>query len=134
MIDCNNEVFSTVAADVRSNHPGTTMLAENTRRPSQFPCVALDETQNVEVDYLNDSGRTEDFAGVSYKLQVFSNKRSGRKAEARAIFATADAAIRRLGFHRVTYITIPEIYDSTIYSINATYEAIVSRAGYVYKR
>lgn len=134
MIDCNNEVFSTVAFDVRLYHPDATMTGEYIRRPSAFPCVALDETQNVEVENLNDSGRDEVFAGVSYKLQVFSNKQGEKKAEARAIFATADAALRKMGFHRVTYTTTPEIYDSTIYNITATYEAIVSRAGYVYKR
>jgi hypothetical protein len=96
--------------------------------------VTLDETQNVMVDRLEDSTNEEKFAGVTYRLQVFSNKQSGKKAEARAIFATADAEMRRMGFRRVTYTTTPEIYDSTIYSISATYEAVVSTAGYVYKR
>lgn len=134
MIDYSNEVFSTVAMDVRVQHPGTVVSGENVRRPSQFPCVTLDETQNVEVDALIDSGRAEDFAGVSYRLQTFSNKQGSKKSEARAIFATADAAMRKMGFRRVAYTTTPEIYDSTIYSITATYEAIVNKAGYVYKR
>lgn len=134
MIDYSNEVFSTVAKDVRDHFPNAALSGEYTRRPSLFPAVTLDETQNVEVDELIDSGRAEDFAGVSYRLQVFSNKQGAKKSEARAIFAIADMAMRRMGFRRVTYTTTPEIYDSTIYNINATYEAIVSAAGYVYKR
>jgi len=39
-----------------------------------------------------------------------------------------------MGFRRVTYTTTPEIYDSTVYNITATYEAVISSAGYVYKR
>jgi hypothetical protein len=134
MIDVNNEVFTNVATRVRDQHAGTTVTGEYTRFPSKFPTVTLDEIQNVVVDRLEDSSNIENFAGVTYRLQVFSNKRTGKKAEARAIFATADAEMRRMGFRRVTYTTTPEIYDSTIYNISATYEAVVSAAGYVYKR
>lgn len=134
MIDFNNEIFTTVAKAVRDNHIGTTVTGEYTRKPSKFPAVTLDEIANVMVDKLEDSSNEEKFAGVTYRLQVFSNKESGKKAEARAIFATADAEMRRMGFRRVTYATTPEIYDSTIYEITATYEGVVSATGCVYKR
>jgi hypothetical protein len=134
MIDKLNEIFTSVATSVRNKHTGITVTGEYTRKPSKFPAVTLDEIQNVVVDRLEDSSNAENFAGVTYRLQVFSNKRTGKKAEARAIFATADAEMRRMGFRRVTYTTTPEIYDSTIYSISATYEAVISAAGYVYKR
>ena len=134
MIDVNNEVFTSVATSVRDKHTGTTVTGEYTRKPSKFPAVTLDEIQNVVVDRLEDSSNIENFAGVTYRLQVFSNKRDGKKAEAREIFDTADAEMRRMGFRRVTYTTTPEIYDSTIYNITATYEAVVSSAGYVYTR
>lgn len=134
MIDYSNEIFTNVARVTRESHPAVTIMGEYTRKPSKFPAVTLDETQNVMVDRLEDSSNEEKFAGVTYRLQVFSNKQSGKKAEARAIFATADAEMRRMGFRRVTYTTTPEIYDSTIYNIIATYEATLSAAGYVYKR
>lgn len=134
MLDFNNEIFTTVAKAVRDNHVGTTVVGENTRKPSKFPTVTIDESENVMVDRLEDSSKEEKFAGVAYRLQVFSNKQSGKKAEARAIFATADAEMRRLGFRRVTFTTTPEIYESTIYQINATYEAVMSAVGYVYQR
>lgn len=134
MLDFNNEIFTNVAKAVRENHVGTTVIGEYTRKPSKFPAVTLDETSNVTVDRLEDSSNEERFAGVTYRLQVFSNKQNGKKAEAREIFATADAEMRRMGFRRVTYTTIPEIYKSTVYEITATYEAIVSWEGHVYAR
>lgn len=134
MIDFNNEVFTNVANATRTKHPTATVTGEYTRKPSKFPAVTLDEAQNVMIDRLEDSSGEEKFAGVMYRLQVFSNKRSGKRAEAREIFATADAEMRRMGFRRVTYTTTPEIYESTIYQITATYEAVVSAVGYVYKR
>lgn len=134
MLDFNNEIFTNVATAVRNNHTGATVTGEYTRRPSKFPAVTLDETQNIMVAQLEDSSNEEKFAGVTYRLRVSSNKQNGKKAEARAIFATADAEMRRMGFRRVTYTTTPEIYDSTVYEISATYEAVLSAAGYVYKR
>lgn len=85
------------------------------------------------VDRLEDSSNEERYAGVTYRLQVFSNKQSGKKAEARAIFATADAEMRRMGFRRVSYATTPEIYDSTIYEIRVTYEGVIDTFGNVSK-
>ena len=134
MIDMLNEVFTAVAVPVREAHPGVMVTGEYTRQPSQFPTLTLDETQNVVMSQLEDSSMEEKFSGLTYRLQVFSNKSSGKKAEARAIFATADKEMRGMGFRRIAYTTTPEIYDSTIYSITATYEAVLDKDGTTYKR
>lgn len=134
MIDYQNEIFTNVATNVRSNHQGTTVIGEYVRKPSKFPTVALDEIENVTVAELVDSSNEEKYSGLSYRLQVFSNKVGGKKAEARAIFATADSVMRGMGFRRITYSVTPEIYDSTIYSVTATYEAIVDTNGVIYSR
>lgn len=134
MIDYLNEIFSSVAVPVRETHPGVVVTGEYMRHPSQFPALTLDETQNVTVEQLEDSSKEEKFSELTYRLQVFSNKVSGKKAEARAIFTTADRVMRGLGFRRITYTTTPEIYESTIYSITATYDAIAGVDGVIYKR
>ena len=134
MIDILNQIFTTVADTVRTNYPTAIVTGEYTRQPSKFPCVTLDEIQNVMVPSLIDSSDEEKYSGLTYRLQVFSNKQNGKKAEARAIFALADKVMLSLGFRRITYTTTPEIYESTIYSITATYEAIISIEGYLYAR
>ena len=134
MNDFLNEIFSLVAKQLRNVHNGIFVTGEYTRQPSKFPAVTLDEIENVAALETLDSSRQENYSALSYRLQVFSNKESGKKAEARRIFATADQEMRQLGFRRVSYTTTPEIYESTIYSITATYEAIVDNNGVVYKR
>lgn len=134
MIDYLNEIFTAVAVPLRQAHEGITVTGEYTRMPSKFPAATLDEVANVTVDELEDSSVAEKYSSLTYRLQVFSNKQSGKKAEARAIFATADNTMRGLGFRRITYTTTPEIYESTIYSITATYEAIAGADGVIYKR
>jgi len=104
------------------------------RSPAEFPMAAVSEYENVGVDNLIDSSKEEKYAGLGYRLQVFSNRASGKKAEAKAIFKTADEQLRGMGFRRRTYSTTPEIYDSTIFSIVATYEAIMDANGVVYRR
>lgn len=134
MIEYVNEIFTGLANEVRTKHEGTKVVGENTNSPSTFPCLTLDETRNVAVDKLEDSSLEEKFAGVTYKMQVFSNKTVGKKAECRAIFATADAYMRGLGLRRVTFTTTPDIYNSTIYQITATYEGVISSDGIVYRK
>ena len=134
MIDFQNEIFTTVANSVRSAHEGVTVTGEYTRSPSKFPTVTIEETENVTAGDLVDSSDEEKYSELTYRLQVFSNKVGGKKAEARAIFTTADKQICGLGFRRITYSTTPEIYDSTIYSITATYEATIDVNGIIYKR
>ena len=134
MIDFENEIFTAVATAVRSAHSGTTIKSEYLRAPATFPTVTLSEIDNVNVDTLMDSSGTEKYAGLGYRLQVFSNAENGRKTEAKTIFKTADEILRAMGFRRRTYSTIPEIYNSTIYSITATYEGIADVNGVIYKR
>ncbi|MBQ6906238.1 MAG: hypothetical protein IJN75_04380 [Clostridia bacterium] len=134
MIDYENEIFTSIAEESRDKHPGIIVKGEYVRSPAEFPMLAISEFQNVMIDELMDSTKEEKYAGLGYRIQVFSNKQSGKKAEAKAIFATADAKIRSMGFRRKTYAPTPEIYDSTIFSIVATYEAIIDTNGVVYKR
>ena len=134
MIDFENEIFTAVAKGVRANHTGTSIKSEYVRSPAEFPAVALSEIENVNVINLIDSSHKEKYAGLGYRLQVFSNKEGGKKAEAKEIFKTADTILCGMGFHRVSYSTTPEIYNSTIFSITATYEAIIDVNGVIYRR
>ena len=134
MIDFENEIFTAVAAAVRSEHTDTTIKSEYVRTPASFPTVALSEVDNVNVDTLMDSSHDEKYAGLGYRLQVFSNTENGRKTEAKKIFKTADEILCGMGFRRRTYSTTPEIYNSTIFSIMATYEGIADANGVIYKR
>ena len=134
MIDFENEIFTAVATAVRSAHPGITIKSEYVRSPASFPTVSLSEVDNINVDSLMDSSGAEKYAGLGYRLQVFSNKEGGKKTEAKAIFKTADEILCGMGFRRRTYSTTPEIYNSTIFSIMATYEAIADANGVLYNR
>lgn len=134
MLDFSNEIYTAFANAVRAAHTGIKTSSEYVRSPAQFPFSSCDEIENTDIQNLNDSSKAENFARLIYRVQVFSNKKSGKNAEARAIFATADAVMKGLGFIRKTYTTTPDIYESTIYQITATYEAVINKDGVIYGR
>jgi hypothetical protein len=41
--------------------------------------------------------------------------------------------MQSMGFFCKTYTTTPEVYNAEVYSITATYEAVVDRNGVVYR-
>ena len=79
MNDFENEIFTDVATDLRTKHPGVTVKGEYVRTPADFPMVAVSEYENVMVDALMDSSKEEKYSGLGYRLQVFSNKIGGKK-------------------------------------------------------
>ena len=134
MIDYYNSIYTHIETAVKTAYPSVKMTGEYTRSPAQFPCVTCEEIGNIDIQELFDSSRAEKFARLTYRIQVFSNSQNGKKAEARTIFATVDNAIKELGFHRSAYTTTPDLYESTMYCITATYEVVIGVDGTMYGR
>lgn len=132
MIDFQNEIYTTLHTAVKTAFPSAKVSGEYTRSPAQFPCVTCEEIGNSDIQTLFDSSRAEKYARLQYRVQVFSNSTNGKKAEARSIYATCDAAMKGLGFVRKTYTTTPDLYQSTVYQITVTYEAVIDASGVIY--
>ena len=131
MIDVSNEVFDAVARDLRSAYKGIKVVGEYVSAPTAFPTVTIDETANVPVHL--DSAAGSKYARVTYRIQVFSNLKSGKRSQAREIYARLDGVLQGLGMFAATYSTTPAIYNSEVYCITATYEAVVDRNGVIYR-
>ena len=131
MIEISNEVFNAVAKDLRSAYSGIKVVGEYVATPTSFPTVTIDETENIPTHL--DSGVRNKYAEVTYRVQVFSNKKNGKRAQAREILYRVDEVMQGLGFFTVTYTTTPAIYNSEIYCITVTYRAVVDRNGVIYR-
>ena len=130
MIDFSNEIFNTAAVDLRSRFEGIKVIGEYVSSPAHFPTVTLDETQNIPIHL--DSGRQNKYAQVQYRAQVFTNG-EGKRSFARKIYGALDALMQELGLVCRTYTTTPAIYNSEVYCITATYEAVIDRNGVIYR-
>lgn len=131
MIDVSNEVFTEIANKVRAEHSSVTVIGENVRFPNQFPCVTVDETYNVPSNL--DTSDSEPVADVTYRVQVCCAG-EGKRAQARKIFKTVSDACWGMNLIRKTYTTTPDVYNSSIYQITATFEAAVRRDGMIFRR
>ena len=132
MIDYSNEIFNDAATVLRDAVEGVTVVGEYVSSPTSFPTVTIDEISNVPVH--RDSAKTEKYAEVRYRVQVFSNKQTGKRVEARNIFNVIDTRFAELGFTRKTYTTTPDVYNSAVYQITATFDAQIDVNGVVYKK
>jgi hypothetical protein len=131
VIDHSNEIFNTVAKDLRSLYTGIQVKGEYVDTPSVFPTVTIDEISNVPTHL--DSATTNKYAKVIYRTQVFSNAESGKRKQAREIYNSLDKKLMELGLFAKTYTTTPSIYNSEVYCITATYEGVIGLDGTIYR-
>ena len=130
MIDYSSEIFNKVAKSLRSSYKGITVMGEYVEQPAKFPTVTIDEISNIPVHL--DSGTENKYARVTLRSQVFCNG-EGKRRKAREIMQTLDRQLMGTGFFIKTFVTTPAIYNSEVYCVTATHEAIVGSDGTIYR-
>ena len=133
MVDIENELFTTVATALRAAYSGITVESITTYSPSKFPCVCIEETDNYSLTSTRDTASNDNHAVVVYEVNVYSNKTSGRKSEAKAILNTVDGIMNDLGFTRLARTPI-NMDDATKYRLFARYRAAISNDKTIYRR
>ena len=130
MIDFSNEIFNTVAVDLRSLFEGIQVVGEYVETPAKFPTVTLDEIRNIPTPL--DSAVENKYAAVVYRSQIFCNG-VGKRKKAREIFNSLDKILMGLGLYVKSYTTTPAIYNSEVYCITATHEGVIGADGTIYR-
>lgn len=123
MIDIENFIFDPIAKAVRAEFPGTNVTGEYVREPSKFPHVSLVESDNYMTIQHLDNGGNEKFSTVMFEVNVYSNKASGKKSEAKSIMQFIDQMMYDLNFTRIALTPVPNLEDATIYRLTARYRA-----------
>ena len=134
MINVESEIFTIVANVVRSVYPDIYMTGEYVKSPTSFPCVSLIEMDNSAYTRTQSSDSNENHAELMYELDVYSNKKSGKKSECKDIVSLIDNEMAALGFSRVMLQPVPNIDDATIYRMKGRYRAVVSKNNEIYRR
>lgn len=134
MINIENEIFDDVSTKVRTSVSDVFMSGEYVKSPPHFPAVSLVEMSNSTYGSTITSSETENHSVLMYEVNVYSNKKTGKKSECRKILSIIDDAMRSLGFTRSMLEPIPNINDATIYRMVARYTAIVSKDKVIFRR
>lgn len=131
MIDLEQKIFTDVATALRTAYEGIFVTSEYVPVPPRFPAVSIVEADNRIVEEMR-TLRIENAARVMYEVQIYSNKTSGKKAEAKAIAETVDDFFSSIGFTRTFKNQVPNMNDATIYRIVCRYEAIIDKDFWIY--
>lgn len=133
MIDIENEVFNTLATVLRAEYNPISIYGETVDVPSVFPCVVIEERDNRVYERSQTGATTENHASVMYEINVYSNKRVGKKAEVKAIFNQIDTEMANMNFTRKLLNPIGNLADGTIYRMVGRYQAVVSTDHVLYR-
>ena len=134
MINVENEIFNIVAKAVRKVYPDIYITGEYVASPPKFPCVTLVEMDNSAYTRTQTGSSVENHAELMYELDIYSNKKSGKKSECKAIAALIDKELAALNFSRIMLQPILNIDDVTIYRVKGRYRAVASNDKKIFRR
>ena len=111
---------------VTKKFPKATVVSEFVPKPSSFPHVYIRETDNASevLSFRVTGGETN--ARLSYTVDVFSNKKSGKKSECKAVMAAVDSTMQSYNFQRTFCNPFPNENDASIYRMVARYSKLQS--------
>lgn len=132
MIDLENDIFDYVAKALRAAHTGIDVAAEYVEMPAKFPHVSIVEADNRILERMR-TNNIENAIQSMFEVNIYSNKASGKKSEAKAIANTLDDVLSGIGFTRTFREQIPNLRDATIYRIVCRYEAVIDKNFVIYQ-
>ena len=71
---------------------------------------------------------------MTYEINIYSNKASGKKSECKSIASLIDNEFATLGLSRTMLQPIPNVDDATIYRITGRYRGVVSTDYKIFRR
>lgn len=130
MIDYELQIFNRVRAVVAPLCARNKFVSKKNVSITALPAASLYEMDNFTVRDRQSSTPRENFARVTYQLDVYASS----KSDCRKVYAAADEAMIAMNFNRISgkYTDIPDNPDVTRYT--ARYEADIDSAGNVYRR
>ena len=132
MIDIENDIFSYVATKVRDAHTGIYVAGEYVNAPPSFPAVSIIQNGNSVLQRMR-TVNIENAVSVMFEVNIYSNKVTGKKAEAKSIAETLDNAFAEIGFTRTMCNQVANFADATIYRIVCRYEAVIDKNYMIYQ-
>lgn len=132
MIDIENALFTEVKKALVEAFPNISVESSEDKVPSSFPFVSFVEQDNSTVKRTLDSSNEEKYVRVSYTVNIYSAKASGKKEEAKKILKVIDNILIGYGFVRQSTRPMPTD-DATLHRRVARYRATVSNTNEIYR-
>lgn len=121
MIDCESEVYTRVSQRLRQAFPDISISGEYVKSPPRFPHVSCEMRDNpVSLKNISSSG-VEEMTEPVFEFNIYSNKPTGRKSEAKTIAAVIADTMFSMNFRRTVSTPVPNLEDAAIYRLTARY-------------
>lgn len=131
MIDYEVKIFNRVHAKVAQLcAKGKFVSTIITEEPTGFPAASLIEMDNSTVRSRQSSTPVENYAMITYQLDVYATT----KAKCREVYAAADAAMIAMNFSRMSGTYINNAGNTKVFRYVARYEAEIDPDGNIYRR
>lgn len=126
MIDIETEVFNSIVNALREQYgDGISVSGEYVEMPERFPFVSIVEDDNSEVETTKTLDRSPETAcNLMYTVNAYSNLKTSKKSQAKAILDAVDGCMHELGFTRTMRSQLPNV-DRTIYRVTARYTRVL---------
>lgn len=131
MIDYEVKIFNNVYAKVAPLCANNKFVSSViTDKPTAFPAASLVEMDNSTVRRRQSSTPKENYALLTYQLDVYATS----KSKCKAVYEAADSAMLAMNFSRMSgqYISMPG--NQAVIRYVARYEAEIDTEGNLYRR
>ena len=101
MIDIQSKVVDTIFNAVKAEFPNADISTGFDEKTAIFPCVVVEEVDNVPYRKTNTDDCAENYSRITYEVSVYTNSLNSAKTDGRRIIDVADAALQSLKFRRI---------------------------------
>ena len=131
MIDAEVKIFNRVHAKAAPLcAKGKFVSTIITQEPTGFPAASLIEMDNSTVRSRQSSTPKENFAVITYVLEVYATT----KSKCREVYATVDDEMIAMNFSRMSGQYVNNAGNTKVFRYVARYEAEIDSEGNLYRR
>ena len=131
MIDAEVKIFNRVYAKAAPKcAKGKFVSTIITEEPTGFPAASLIEMDNSTVRSRQSSTPKENFAVITYVLEVYATT----KSKCREVYATVDDEMIAMNFSRMSGQYVNNAGNTKVFRYVARYEAEIDSEGNLYRR
>ena len=132
MINPEDEIYDLIAKKLRTEFQGIAISGDSDSVAPSFPFVSIEMSDNTTLFKVMDSGNYE-VSIVYFDINIYSNKKTGRKSECRAIAQVIDSLLTPKNFRRMEMRPVENRNNPNIYRIFANYR-VATDGKYFYRR
>ena len=127
MIQKRNEVFTRVKEAVVAEFSSVNVSSEYIVSPKTLPHVSIEMSDCFTPKELETQSLTEQYSAMTFTVNVYSNKASGKMEECYGIMDVVDTAMRSMNARRLSLSPVPNLENASLGRLTARYQVLADQ-------